>query len=147
MSDFNYIVRTESGSRKTGSISANNYNEAIEKLQSDNLVVIKLTERDTSFDFFKPFLERLALEFDKFKNKVPLGILVFFTRQLATMFSSGLTIERSLFFLRSEEKNKKFKKTLDKIEDDVKKGLLLSDALERHPGVFNNLYISLVRSG
>ena len=119
----------------------------MDKLQVDNSVVIKLTERDTSFDFFKPFLERLALEFEKFKNRVPLGILVFFTRQLATMFSAGLTIERALFFLKAEEKNSKFKKTLDKIEDDVKKGLLLSDAFERHPGVFNNLYISLVRSG
>ena len=147
MPDFNYIVRTEDGTRKTGSISANNYNEAIEKLQADKFVVIKLSERDTSFDFFKPFIERLALEADKFKNKVPLSVLVFFTRQLATMFSSGLTIERALFFLKSEEKKKKFKKTLDKIEDNVKKGLLLSDALERHPGVFNNLYISLVRSG
>ena len=96
-------------------------------------VVIKLNERDTSFDFFKPFLERLALEYEKFKNKVPLGILVFFTRQLATMFAAGLTIERALFFLKAEEKNARFKKTLDKIEDDVKKGLLLSDALERHP--------------
>ena len=82
MADFNYIVRTESGTRKTGSITANNYNEAIEKLQSDNLVVIKLTERDTSFDFFKPFLERLALEFDKFKNKVPLAVLVFFYKTI-----------------------------------------------------------------
>ena len=54
---------------------------------------------------------------------------------------------RALFFLKAEEKNAKFKKTLDKVENDVKKGLLLSDALERHPGVFNNLYISLVRSG
>ena len=136
MPDYNYIVRTEGGSRKTGSLSAENYNEAIEKLQADKLVVIKLDERDTSFDFFKPFIERLALEYEKFKNKVPLGILVFFTRQLATMFSAGLTIERALFFLKAEEKNTKFKKTLDK-----------SDALERHPGVFNNLYISLVRSG
>ena len=147
MPDFNYIIRSEGGSRKTGSISAKNYNEAMDKLQMDNSVVVKLTERDTSFDFFKPFLERLALEFEKFKNKVPLGILVFFTRQLATMFSAGLTIERSLIFLKAEEKNTRFKKTLDKVEDDVKKGLLLSDALERHPGVFNNLYISLVRSG
>ena len=147
MSDFNYTIRTEGGARKEGSISANNYNEAMEKLQADNSVVIKLNERDTSFDFFKPFLERLALEFEKFKNKVPLGILVFFTRQLATMFSAGLTIERALFFLKAEEKNAKFKKTLDKIEDNVKKGLLLSDALERHPGVFSNLYISLVRAG
>ena len=147
MPDFNYIIRSEGGARKTGSISAKNYNEAMDKLQAENSVVVKLTERDTSFDFFKPFLERLALEFDKFKNKVPLGILVFFTRQLATMFSAGLTIERALFFLKAEEKNARFKKTLDKVEDDVKKGLLLSDALERHPGVFNNLYISLVRSG
>ena len=35
MPDFNYIVRTESGTRKTGSISANNYNEAIDSLQAD----------------------------------------------------------------------------------------------------------------
>jgi len=145
--DYNYIVRTQGGARKTGTIPAKNYNNAMEKLQSDNLVVIKLDERDTSFDFFIPFIERLSLEFEKLKNRVPLGILVFFTRQLATMFSAGLTIERSLFFLKSEEKNKKFKKAIDKIEDDVKKGLLLSDALERHPGVFSNLYIALVRAG
>ena len=147
MPDFNYILRSEGGARKTGSISAKNYNEAMDKLQTESFVVIKLTERDTSFDFFKPFLERLALEFEKFKTKVPLGILVFFTRQLATMFSAGLTIERALFFLKAEEKNTRFKKTLDKIEDNVKKGLLLSDTLERHPGVFSNLFISMVRAG
>ena len=147
MPDFDYIVRTEGGARKTGSISADNYNLAIEKLQSQKLTVVKLNESDTSFDFVKPFLSRLSLEFEKIKNSIPLGILVFFTRQLATMFSAGLTIERALFFLKAEEKNKKFKNTLDKIEDNVKKGLLLSDTLERHPGIFSNLYISLVRAG
>ena len=89
----------------------------------------------------------MSLEIETFKNKVPLSVLVFFTRQLATMFSAGLTIERALYFLSEEEKNKKFKKVLIKIAGDVKKGLLLSDALERHPGVFSNLYISLVRAG
>ena len=147
MPDYDYIVRTEGGARKTGSISAENYNIAIEKLQSQKLTVVKLNETDTSFDFVKPFLNRLALEFEKFKSKVPLNILVFFTRQLATMFSAGLTIERALFFLKSEEKNKRFKNALEKIEDNVKKGLLFSDSLERHPGVFSNLYISLVRAG
>ncbi len=147
MPDFSYIARDEKGNRKTGEIKAENYNEAVEKLQNDNLVVIKLSERDTSFDFIKPFINRLSLEFEKFKNKVPLNVLVFFTRQMSTMFSAGLTIERALYFLSSEEKNKKFKKVLIKIADDVKKGLLLSDALERHPGVFSNLYISLVRAG
>jgi len=147
MPTFDYIVRNEKGGRKTGSISAENYNKAILKLQSEKLTVVKLKESDTSFDFVKPFLKRLSLEFEKFKNKVPITVLVFFTRQIATMFSAGLTIERSLHFLSQEEKHKKFKKALDKIEDDVRKGLLLSDALERHPGIFNNLYISLVRAG
>ena len=147
MPNFDYIARNENGARQTGSISADNYNKAIEKLQNEKLTIVKLKESDTSFDFVKPFLKRLSLEFEKFKNKVPITVLVFFTRQIATMFSAGLTIERSLHFLSQEEKNKKFKAALDKIEDDVKKGLLLSDALERHPGIFNNLYISLVRAG
>ena len=147
MADFSYIIRTDKGTRETGNIAADNYNEALEKLQSDNSVVINLTERDTSFDFIKPFLDRLALAIEGLKNRVPITVLVFFTRQLSTMFSAGLTIERSLFFLSTEEKNAKFKKILLKIADDVKKGLLLSSALERHPGVFSNLYISLVKAG
>ena len=147
MAQFNYIVRTQNGSRQEGSIDAANINEATEKLHTEGLTVVKINERDTSFDFLTPFLERLNLEIEKFKNRVPLSTLVFFTRQLATMFASGLTIERSLFFLEKEEKNKKFKKILNTIEANIRRGLLLSDALERHPGVFFNLYIALVRAG
>ena len=147
MAEFSYIIRTDKGSRETGNISAENYNAALDKLQKDGTAVIKLTERDSSFDFIKPFLDRLSIAFEEIKNKVPLNVLVFFTRQLSTMFSAGLTIERALYFLSTEEKNKKFKKILLKIADDVKKGLLLSNALERHPGVFSSLYISLVKAG
>ena len=147
MAQFNYIIRTQNGTRQEGSIDATNINEATEKLNSDGFTVVKISERDTSFDFLTPFLKRLNLEIEKFKNRIPLSTLVFFTRQLATMFASGLTIERSLFFLQQEEKNKKFKKILNDIETNIRKGLLLSDALERHPGVFFNLYIALVRAG
>ena len=147
MAEFNYIARDEKGYRQTGNISSENYNTAVDKLQNDGLTIVKLTERDASFDFIKPFINRLSLEIETFKNKVPLNVLVFFTRQISTMFSAGLTIERALYFLSEEEKNKKFKKVLIKVAGDVKKGLLLSDALERHPGVFSNLYISLVRAG
>ena len=147
MAEFSYIARDEKGYRQTGNISSENYNTAVDKLQNDGLTIVKLTERDASFDFIKPFINRLSLEIETFKNKVPLSVLVFFTRQISTMFSAGLTIERALYFLSEEEKNKKFKKVLIKVAEDVKKGLLLSDALERHPGVFSNLYISLVRAG
>ena len=147
MPEFSYLARDDNGSRKTGDISASNYNEAMESLQTNGLTIIKLSEKDTSFDFIKPFANRFSLALDKIKNRVPLKVLVFFTRQLATMFSAGLTIERALYFLSTEEKNKRFKKVLLNIAENIKKGLLLSEALERHPGVFSKLYISLVRAG
>jgi len=63
------------------------------------------------------------------------------------MFAAGLTIEKSFFFLGEEEKNKKFKKILEDVELNIKRGLQLSDCLEKYPGVFDNLYVSLVRAG
>jgi type IV pilus assembly protein PilC len=145
--EFSYIARTAEGVRKEDSISASNINEASSILTAQNLSVIKITERDTSFDFIVPFMKRFNLSMDKLKNRVPLTSLVFFTRQLSTMFNAGLTLEKSITFLSKEEKNRTFKKVLIDIETSVKKGLLLSDTLNRHPGSFNNLYISLVRAG
>ena len=147
MPEFSYIARTQEGVRKEDIISAKNINEASELLISENLSVVKITERDTSFDFMGPFMERFNLSVDKFKNRIPLTNLVFFTRQLSTMFNAGLTLEKAITFLSKEEKHKGFKKVITEIESDVKKGLLLSDALNRHAGVFNNLYVSLVQAG
>ena len=147
MAEFSYIIRTPKGSRESGEIKSEHYNTALDELQVNGNIVIKLSERDTSFDFIKPFLDRLSIALEELKNRVPLNVLVFFTRQLSTMFSAGLTIERALYFLSTEEKNKKFKNILLKITDDVKKGLLLSSALENHPGVFSNLYVALVKAG
>ncbi len=147
MPEFSYIARTQDGVRKEDIISASNIKEASDLLVADNLSVVKINERDTSFDFMGPFMERFNLSLDKLKNRIPLTSLVFFTRQLSTMFNAGLTLEKAITFLSKEEKHKGFKKVINEIESDVKKGLLLSDALNRHPGVFNNLYVSLVRAG
>ena len=147
MPEFSYIVRSEDGVRREGILEAANLNDASDILRQDNSTIVKVSERDTSFDFMGPFLDRLSLSVEKIKNRIPLSILVFFTRQLATMFSAGLTIERAMFFLAKEEKHPKFKKILTNIEQSIRKGLLLSDAFERHPSVFSNLFVSLVRAG
>ncbi len=121
MGQFTFIARTQDGKRKEGSIEAANINKASEKLTSQDLIVVKLTERDSSFDFMGPFLDRLSLKLEKLKTRIPLKTLVFFTRQLSTMFAAGLTIEKSLFFLAEEEKNKKFKNILQ----DIRQALLM----------------------
>ena len=144
---FEYIVRTKEGKRLEGTIEAKTLNNANEKLLNKKYTIVKLSEKEIVFDFLGPFLDRLSLSVEKIKNRVPLTTLVFFTRQLSTMFSAGLTLEKSIFFLSQEEKNKKFKKILGSLDRNIKRGMLLSDTLERHPGVFTNLFISMVRAG
>ena len=68
MSEFAYIAHTLDGIRKEGVIDALNINEASDKLRDDDLVVVKLSERDTSFDFIKPFLDRLSIAVEELKN-------------------------------------------------------------------------------
>ena len=144
---FEYIVRSEEGKRLEGTIEAKTLNEANQNLLKKKYTIVKLSEKEVVFDFLGPFLDRLSLEVEKMKNKIPLTTLVFFTRQLSTMFSAGLTLEKSIFFLSQEEKHKKFKKILGSMDRNIKRGMLLSDTLERHPGVFSNLFISMVRAG
>lgn len=149
MALFTYLIRNAEGNRTEGEIEATNIIEAGDLIrgEGDNITIVKLEEKDTSFDFMGPFLERLNKKVTRYKNRVPLNSMVFFIRQLATMFTAGLTIERAMHFLSKEEKHKRLSKTLSDTEMDIRRGLLLSDALERHPGVFSNLIISLVRAG
>ena len=93
------------------------------------------------------FIEELNLSLAKIKSRVPLKNLVFFTRQLATMFAAGLTLEKAMSNLAVEERNPGFKKTLEKVAEDIRRGLSLSDSMERHPGTFDTLFIALVKAG
>ena len=75
------------------------------------------------------------------------GDLTIMTRQLATMVSSGMTILRALYVLEAQTENKKLAEELVLVRKDVEAGLPLSDALERHPKVFNPLYVAMTRAG
>lgn len=70
-----------------------------------------------------------------------------FTIQLSTLISSGLPIVTSLEGVRDQAENPVLKSVLSSIIEDVQGGLPLSDALERHPKVFDALYVSMVRVG
>ena len=110
-------------------------------------MVISLKEVDDTFDFLGPFIDEIQLSIEKAKNRIPLSNIVFFTRQLATMFSAGLTLERAIQSLGAEEKHRKFKKILNTVSDNIRKGLNLSESLSRHPGVFNTLFVAMVKAG
>ena len=70
-----------------------------------------------------------------------------FTRQLSDLLESGMTIVKTLDILYNQTPNKKLKSVIMDIRDFCTGGSPLSDALARHPKVFPNLYVSMVRSG
>lgn len=129
-------------------IEARSLDAALNKLREDGGTVISVKDyKEAAPGEGLSLLDKIGMLIYKIRTHIPLNNLVFFTRQLATMFSAGLTIEKIIGQLQAEEGSKKFKKVLMKINGDVRKGLPLSGAMEKHPGAFSPLYIALVKSG
>lgn len=148
MASFNYVVKDSKGNKHEGSVNASSLDAALNKLREQGNTVISVVDaRKAREKERRSLFDAIALYIHKKRTAVPLKNLVLFTRQLATMFSAGLTIEKSLSNLLYEEGNRKFRKVVADLLNDVKKGLSLSEAMEHHPGVFAPLYVALVKSG
>lgn len=80
-------------------------------------------------------------------KKIKLNDLIVFARQLTTMLESGVTLLRSMDVILSQVESEQFYKVLSKVKADVEQGSSLSSALEKHPKVFNQFWISLVEVG
>jgi len=148
MPNFAYIVKDAKGARVEGMIKADTLDMAVDKLAKEGSTIISVkAAAEGAFKGKLSLFDKLMLTIYKIRTGVGLKTLVFFTRQLSTMFSAGLTIEKAITDLEREEKHKRFAKVLRKISDDIRKGYSLSEAMEQHPGVFNPLYVALVKAG
>lgn len=81
------------------------------------------------------------------KTKVSDKVLTQFTSNLAVLQDAGLPIVRSLKILEGQTKVGPFKTTLAQVSDDVESGSSLSEAMSKHPGVFDPLYTNMVKAG
>ncbi|MEX2503103.1 MAG: type II secretion system F family protein [Trueperaceae bacterium] len=70
-----------------------------------------------------------------------------FSRQFATVINAGLPVVQSLAILQRQTEKEGFKNALKKIREDVETGIPLSDAMAKFPGIFDKLYIYLVKAG
>jgi type IV pilus assembly protein PilC len=149
MPNFQYVVTDAKGIRREDKFRAANLDTAMQTLSKKGYKVISLREVRTAMgdSALPPVYEQVQVRLERIRQHVPLNALVFFTRQLSTMFSAGLTIEKSIGNLMVEEKNPRFRKVLAKVANDLKKGMALSEALGQNPGVFDGLYVALVHAG
>ena len=138
MATFAYVGRTRSGAVKKGELSAKTRDEAVDQLRKQSVVVTSLEEKKGGgFDLSKISLGSGLTDKD----------LVVFTRQFGTMINAGLPLVQCLEILSTQSENKVLRETIGEVKIQVEAGSTFSDALRRHPKVFDDLYVNLVHAG
>ena len=133
MNKFSYVATDVNGRSVRGSEMAEDYRDLQAKLKARNLFVTS----------YKDYGEGVADVKYKFKTSE----VSFISRQLASMTSAGLSLVRALYILQEQQENKKAKAVLLDIYEEVQKGKSLSDVLKSKPGVFPEMFVSLVAAG
>ena len=135
---YTYKVVDRSGGSSVGELVGESKAAVAAQLRLRGLTVVDVNEKITT-----PTVEDIL---DRYK-KVKTRHITVMARQLATMVSSGLSLLRSLYILEEQAQDRKLKRTLVAVREDIEAGFSLSQSLGKHPKVFNELFISMVRAG
>ena len=136
MAMYRFKAMDLAGVAASGEVEAVSKQDVAEQLKSRGLVVVDIAAKYRSKEINIELFARVSAK-----------DLAVASRQLATMVNSGMSILRALYVLETQTKSKLLKSTVTSVRADVEAGLLLSDALERHPKVFSPLYVNMVRAG
>jgi type IV pilus assembly protein PilC len=137
MAAYAYSAINAEGFELSGEIHAPDLEAAREQLRIRGLLAEQLDELPASGE------ESVRTVFKKVKPKT----LQIFSRQFATMIEAGLNVVSSLVILEEQTDDAYFSSVVRELRSDVEGGLLLSQAMARHPKIFSRLYIAMVEAG
>ena len=137
MPTYKYSARDiKSTQPVSGELDAENEAAVAKMLQERGLAPLDITSKEESGAFLSGL-----------RNRIPGKQKVIFSRQLATLVGAGLPLIQSLNSVRDQSASKPLKEVLGKIINDVESGTALSEAMGRHPRVFDNVYVNMVAAG
>lgn len=136
MAKFKYRAMNSDGDKIDGTYEADSKQGIIDFIASNGYYPLKVEEiiESTNIDI-------------KFSSKVKLKDIAIFCRQFYTMLNAGVPILTCLNILSNQVQNEHLRKSIREIEDEVKKGGILSAAMKNHSDVFPGLLVSLVEAG
>src|SRR5258707_13280498 len=137
MAAYAYSAINAQGFLSDGEIHAPTVDVAREQLRIRGLLAESLQELPSAGE------DGARTTFKKIKPKS----LQIFSRQFATMIEAGLSVVAALVILEQQTSDKFLAEVVHDLRADVEGGLLLSQAMDRHPKVFSRLYISMVEAG
>ncbi len=136
MAEFVWEARGRSGDIRKGTMEADNETIVQNRLRSQQLTPTRVKRKGFALSF------SFAIG-----SGVDAKDLVKFIRQFATMIDAGLPLVQCLEILSNQEPNKVFQAALRDIKSTVEQGATFSDALRRHPRIFDELFVNLVQAG
>jgi type IV pilus assembly protein PilC len=135
MATYVWQGRTRTGDEAAGEMQADTEADVINKLRAQNIQPSKVKKKGADFSL------------PSFAGGVSKKELVVFTRQFATMIDAGLPLVQCLEILASGEPNKSFQKVIISVKQEVEQGSTFASALNKHPRIFDELYVNLVAAG
>lgn len=134
---FIYEAITNTGEKKKGTVEASSRDSAIAAIQRRGLIVSSIKAEDTKKQF-------LGISFEK---NVKSKDIVIMSRQISTLFGSQVSALKAFTLLASNTENQSLVKVLNRITEDIQSGLSISEALSKHPDIFSDFYVNMVKSG
>jgi len=138
MATFTYTAINAEGLEFDGSLTAADLSAAVDLLGQRGLLADKLREVES-----EPTQNETMGDLKGVKPKS----LQIFSRQFATMIEAGMNVVTSLVILEQQTTDANLVDVIGALREDVEGGLLLSEAMARHPKVFSRLYIAMVEAG
>lgn len=139
MGKFVYTVQDSKGETSSGSVEAGDENEAISTLQGKGFFILSIQAEKAGGESQGKIFSG--------GGSVSGSNLVFFSEQLSTLLNGGVPLVRALSLLGEHAQSPVLGAAVAQITKDVAAGTSLHKALERHPKIFDNLWVSLVQAG
>jgi type IV pilus assembly protein PilC len=134
---FKYKVINHSGQKVEGTYSAANKDDVLNMIKLNHYYPV----------FIKEVQERETVDIGYYFTKVSVKDIALFCRQFYTMLNAGVSIVRCIDIIGQQTENKKLKKCIQEMSDDIRKGSSLSEAMTKRKDIFPELLISMVNTG
>ena len=136
---FNYKVRTTDGALKEGQLEAVSMDAAIEGLQRRNFIVVNVVPSGSEGGL----AAMLGVSLERVSNRD----VVLISRQLATLFDAKIPVLEALKTMAGEVEKNTIRTILQQVLEDIQGGQPMSAAMTKHPKLFSEFYVNMVRSG
>jgi len=139
---FEYSARNKAGNLVKGELDGDTADAVAQRLGGMNLTPTSISPRSTA-----KVRANMEINIPGLSGRVKLTEVATATRQLATMVDSGIGLVQSVKVLGEQTDNKVLARALAQVGKDLETGTSFSSACAKHPKIFNDLFVAMVKSG